>query len=923
MDIDDFGDEFDDFQLDAESLKVLQDTEDRYTLYSQSSAHPAVKREQTYQPIPRSKPPPSSKSTRPLIKREGEDDSLPDVSVNNDGTYSFQPTQKSVRQPPPSTRVTTGLFPQAPETSLPKSSTPPQRPRGSFVPPANAGAFTRSIAPLPKYRDSASTSDPQLPNDAKIDASTPRAPVPDRHQTTIDPSRPPPAPHVKRSGVDTTQASRIAASEHSNAAMEQMRKEMELLRAEKETMEKSLKDAKNATLVRDGEIATLRRTMEKQTAVHTETLDKIRAEKSSIENKKAVMEAELNAEMERLKSKLIFKQQEIETASMRYLNGPPSTARKHRNVPPSQLQTPVQPRTSSSRGNVDVSPSIGRFTTPMHRRVLPIEKSDAKKENSPFPGFLDSFQSRGVKKSPSKKPVGALVADDDRPPMPRSSQEYLGSDDPFQDHLTAPVQDEDMEDSVSQSPREAPVRWGTNWPEELHNLVFTHCSLLPGSRTPQVTIQILLSAAIPTDDGVSRYNRYVKACGDLFTSFGTIGSHASRDPNPEEDGQYQHLVRDVGASLLGMAYVFLETNMVLNIQCLLRLLQTVVYALPSFREYLLTTPLSPDEPRALHEVLCVYLREHPEQDIPLQSPYGIEGEGFTADVLGVLDALLWTVPNSRIVNLECFTSDVTLLSNLLQPSQPHWLILKTTRLLVFLSAHVQLVPSLIERSKNKPSGPSHHVDAMLRYIHKIDTDISLKSGCDLIHTILIFLTNICVLHGKVEAMRTNFPNLVPSLLLCLTEISNRFWRDDEETRTGSEGDMDALINILIPSLNLFHYLFYGIEFDSHSLAVDLRNVLLQASILPPFNGIDHLYIVTMARLGYADVPDWLGPQRILVVENIQAVARELLEIFVDGPEGDLVVSTYDPDDFVPSQKQDETQEETLEDSFGDIMDLDP
>lgn len=47
------------------------------------------------------------------------------------------------------------------------------------------------------------------------------------------------------------------------------------------------------------------------------------------------------------------------------------------------------------------------------------------------------------------------------------------------------------------------------------------------------------------------------------------------------------------------------------------------------------------------------------------------------------------------------------------------------------------------------------------------------------------------MHGKVEAMLTNFPNLVPSLLLCLTEVSNRFWRDDEDTQKASDEDIDA------------------------------------------------------------------------------------------------------------------------------------
>ncbi len=121
-------------------------------------------------------------------------------------------------------------------------------------------------------------------------------------------------------------------------------------------------------------------------------------------------------------------------------------------------------------------------------------------------------------------------------------------------------------------------------------------------------------------------------------------------------------------------------------------------------------------------------------------------------------------------------------------------------------------------------------------------------------------------------------------------------------------------------------------------------MLFQAAVQPAFNGIDHLYIVTMARLGYADVPDWLGHQRVVLVEDIQGagrlllsgccknitlllhspvIARELLEMFVDGPEGDLVISAYCDGEVDGSRRQGETEEETQDDSPIDIMDLDP
>ncbi len=67
MDIDDFEDEFDNFQLDAESLKALQDTEDRYTLYSQTSGNPAVKKDYHNKPSSRINSVPSTKPARVIV----------------------------------------------------------------------------------------------------------------------------------------------------------------------------------------------------------------------------------------------------------------------------------------------------------------------------------------------------------------------------------------------------------------------------------------------------------------------------------------------------------------------------------------------------------------------------------------------------------------------------------------------------------------------------------------------------------------------------------------------------------------------------------------------------------------------------------------------------------------------------------------
>lgn len=77
------------------------------------------------------------------------------------------------------------------------------------------------------------------------------------------------------------------------------------------------------------------------------------------------------------------------------------------------------------------------------------------------------------------------------------------------------------------------------------------------------------------------------------------------------------------------------------------------------------------------------------------------------------------------------------------------------------------------------------------------------------------------------------------------------------------------IDVLVPALYLIHHLFYGTDSNSQpSLSADLPHILQQAASVPKYNGLDHIFIVTMTRLGYADVPEWLGVERVMLVDDI-------------------------------------------------------
>ena len=229
MDIDDFDDGFDDIQLDAESLKALQDTEDRYTLYSQTSGIPTVKKEQLNHPSSRLNVVSSTRPARIVVKHENEDDMLPDVSVNSDGTYSFQPTQRPSKQPPPPRLASSLAQPKGVPLSTPTER--PERLRGSFVPQANTTGFARPIAPLPKSRENPSVLGSRRTNngvDARSIPSTSRVGAQERHRIVMED----PQPHIKP--VITSPRSHVSVS-NASGEVEKLRREMGRVRVTQRT----------------------------------------------------------------------------------------------------------------------------------------------------------------------------------------------------------------------------------------------------------------------------------------------------------------------------------------------------------------------------------------------------------------------------------------------------------------------------------------------------------------------------------------------------------------------------------------------------------------------------------------------------------------------------------------------------------------
>ena len=81
----------------------------------------------------------------------------------------------------------------------------------------------------------------------------------------------------------------------------------------------------------------------------------------------------------------------------------------------------------------------------------------------------------------------------------------------------------------------------------------------------------------------------------------------------------------------------------------------------------------------------------------------------------------------------------------------------------------------------------------------------------------------------------------------------------------------------------------------------------------PFNGLLHAFIVALGRSSYADSPDWIETKDKLEIDQLIDMSRELLDLVVEGPEGDSIWGTYQDDDE-PTETDDEEAQARLFDA---------
>ncbi|KAL0956497.1 hypothetical protein HGRIS_002641 [Hohenbuehelia grisea] len=903
--------EFDD--LDDDALATIDQIEQSYL--TQAHAPPP--------PSPPKPPPPKRQKTShdgqfrnrpsnpPGIKRADSSDlSLPEVSLQPDGSYRVGSTSNTTR---------VGTRPPVPA------------PRQSQF-----SRHTREISSARPYHQPAlkTTSLPQTAHPPRPFVSPQHIPSPvDHHRHPPAYARTPESVHYSGSvrsvnNNDALQAAAQMAPSHNADDALELRRRVEELEKEKEKIQEDLAQAKEVRMAKEGEVTILRRNMAKSAQDHAAQLAKLRVAKEEAEAKRKQAEKEAKEEMERMKTQLIFQQHE----SLAFGRNAPGTQRAKKigkDAPGTPLPMPSQMR-NWTQGSAVAGPSnlafetprkpqrpINDYASPKTSRFRKPTSPEINRKSSVLPGFENAFApsspSRPTRTLPMKltqrnaperrdpaaqdqsimQPPPLRVPDwqgsfGAPPPSPRRSPDRVEPIDDFDVQMAdAPqeaIEDEMMDIVATTSPEEElddipPI----NWKLEMSRIISTHHLPSLTTLTLQALIQANDSPALPQDSAQA----YSSACASILKS---LSSPAT----------YDVVAQSIANSLVSVLAILTTANLIHPLAPLLNLLMTLCYSLPKFTAALLSIFHEETEPPLLTCQLCSLIASH--LDVKNPSEYR---DALGREILALLQALCWNVPEDLEPKLASIPFNKDAMTTLTQPSQPDWLLLQSVRLLNLLATYPKLFKPLLALPATDEVPLNNHRPAIIDRLSYLLCDNRKGEKADVLRRMVVHF--FALLAGRQPDAIVLFAesySLLPAMVVYLSNLVAPIWEDDEALMT-----QPALVPPYVDAIGQALSLLYSLVFNSNNPA----NLLARLQYATPryFNGVSHVFIVTMGRLSYAEAPDWLGSESVLGLERVIDMARELIELVADGPEGDAIWAVYQ------GAEQGEDEEEMEAELLGD------
>lgn len=678
-------------------------------------------------------------------------------------------------------------------------------------------------------------------------------------------------------------------------------------------LQEELRSTLSAKLAREGEVVILRKKIEKIVQDHAAQAAKLRAAKEESEAKQIQMQKEMKEEAERLKTLFIFKQHEIETSTRKS----PWSARSKK-APMAPLATPVPLPSQMQRWNqsgamagpsrvVQESPTRPRFgeianneytrkpvvetrnlpsgfqpsASPTKSRVTDLRKGKGKATDLNHRGPLQLQSDRGPPpaslSSGGTQPISFQSTRDDGHDATAQGDVFMadsnidvnfGSQDDVE--MTDGAQDLQIHATVDEEFEEMePHRWIV----DLHRLVLMHME--PTRR--MTTFHALLGVSPPIGP---KSDAYTSACSRILDVLANVPA--------QEHQAWELAAQTICGALTEIADILAASNHITSLAALFSQLTQITYTLPAPHPYLLvdnaTDPEADGVPRIL-SVICSIIQDYVSK---LESHDTDKSElGLLAkESLALLEALCWNTPSDLENRLAFVPRCPSVLSILLDSSRPIWFLFRSTRMLSRFSTRPVLHQSLLSFPDTEAQSQDYtrlpHVERMCSLL--IDSSKTSDEADGIKRHILTFFAMLSEAHPNAHTIIIESQSVIPSIIVYLYGLSAPVWQGDEAMESDPQ-----IASRVIQRMNQTTFLLHHLMFKAGA-PLRLRERLECAP--RHFNGLVHIFVVTMGRLSFADVPEWVQEEDKQDLERVAGLAKDLLELLMDAPQMDAIWATY-------------------------------
>ncbi|KAL0564211.1 hypothetical protein V5O48_017841 [Marasmius crinis-equi] len=676
--------------------------------------------------------------------------------------------------------------------------------------------------------------------------------------------------------------------------IDELKRKLDELHEENTKMQTALREAQDARFSREGEVSVLRQHLERAAKDHANQVERLKNMREEVDAKQVAIQKEMKAEMERLKTQLAFKQQEADANTLSFRKAPPSVRRKTTQLPSSSHapQTPVGNNRVVNSHALDGFPLM----TPLRNKPpLRCPKSpETSRKSEPALGFENSFVTTPIRPKPLKLPPpppppprdenfwASQQVNRSQPssiPRPPSPDDFLMGDEvgvgpASSQNVDQETLDEESDDDESVFDEPVP-RFHRN--AELTRIVLSHSH--PIAKIP--TLQFLIECAASKPDFES---------AQVVSS--SISSILEVLANTSEDFGYEYTVAILTRSLLALIEVFKTNNIITPFVTIFNLLTVLLGTFPDFRLSLVSMPESENDQRSkvvilLSRVVMDHLNPGETHDL------------FTTlsdELFALLECLVWDLQHDLLPKVSAFATNRELFAVFFNTAQPHAFLSRGARFLALLFSYPRMYECCLTENNEDGAPPDFgravnldRLCSLLIDVNRCDTDAtSMKQH------ILMFFAALSMSHSDAVNVLAASAVFIPSLITHIAYLSRPVWEEEDEASFEPQFQPASLtIRTLNKTLSLLHHVVFNAD-----PVVNLPDKFLRAPIRA-FNGLNHSFIVTFARLSSGAAPDWISKESKRDMNGmignliiITEMASELLELVVGGPEADGLLVMY-------------------------------